>query len=66
MKKQNLGLLFTGLLLLGAGLLSPSNGVDDKVDRQPLDMLAETVLIICSAVVIYWVIRQVSKIRQAQ
>jgi hypothetical protein len=28
MKKKLFGLLFTGLLLMGAGLISPSNGLD--------------------------------------
>lgn len=34
------------LLLLGAGLISPSNGVDDLVIKNPATMLLETAVII--------------------
>jgi hypothetical protein len=49
--------LLVGLLLLGAGLLSPSNGVDDKVDREPLQMLVETSAIILAAVSLFLMYR---------
>lgn len=64
MTKQSFGLLFTGLLLLGAGLISPSNGVDDAVQREPLEMLAETILIILSAVLIYYTTGQAVKMKR--
>lgn len=66
MKKQTFGLLFTGLLLLGAGLISPSNGVDDAVQREPMEMLAETILIILSAVLIYYTTGQAVKMRRSR
>jgi len=66
MTKQNFGLLFTGLLLLGAGLISPSNGVDDAVQREPLEMLAETMLIILSGVLIYYTTGKAVKIRRSR
>ncbi len=64
MTKQSFGLLCTGLLLLGAGLISPSNGVDDAVQREPLEMLAETILIILSAVLIYYTTGQAVKMKR--
>lgn len=66
MKKQTFGLLFTGLLLLGAGLISPSNGVDDAVQREPMEMLAETILIILSAVLIYYTTGQAVKMKRSR
>ncbi len=66
MKKKLFGLLFTGLLLMGAGLISPSNGVDDAVQREPLEMLAETMLIIFSAVLIYYTTGQAVKMKRSR
>ena len=43
-------------MLLAAGLISPSNGVDDKVSKDPLTMLLETVtivLVISSAYILF-------------
>lgn len=47
------------IMLLGAGLVSPSNGVDDKVDRLPLQMLFETIIIILAVLSIHFVYRYV-------
>ena len=46
------------MMLLGAGLVSPSNGVDDKVDRLPLQMLFETFIIILVVLCVYFLFRQ--------
>ena len=46
------------IMLLGAGLVSPSNGVDDKVDKPPLLMLFEMVIIIFVVLSIYFLFRQ--------
>ena len=46
------------IMLLGAGLVSPSNGVDDKGDKLPLQMLFETFIIILAVLSIYFLHRQ--------
>lgn len=46
------------IMLLGAGLVSPSNGVDDKVDKLPLQMLFETFIIILAVLSIHFLHRQ--------
>ena len=46
------------IMLLGAGLVSPSNGVDDKVDKPPLQMLFETFIIILVVLSIHFLHRQ--------
>jgi hypothetical protein len=51
--KETIKQLLVGILLLGAGLISPSNGIDDKVDREPLQMLIETGIIILIAILLY-------------
>lgn len=50
---KQLNHLFAGLLLIVAGLISPSNGVDDRVDNSPLEMLSKVTMIIFSALAIY-------------
>ena len=46
------------IMLLGAGLVSPSNGEDDKGDKLPLQMLFETFIIILAVLSIYFLHRQ--------
>ncbi|MBX7127238.1 MAG: hypothetical protein K1X47_16200 [Cyclobacteriaceae bacterium] len=45
--------LLTGLLMLAAGLISPSNGVDEGIVRDPVAMLLETLLVVAVAVLVY-------------
>lgn len=51
--------LLIALLLIGAGLISPSNGVDDKMDRDLLQMLTRTVIIIIAALAIFLLYKRV-------
>lgn len=63
--------LLIALLLMGTGLISPSNGIDDKVDHGVLDMLLVTAISIISVAVMFlifkWFISQykitISKIK---
>ena len=45
--------LLVALLLVVAGLISPSNGVDDKMNRDLLPMLTQTGIIMMSGIVIF-------------
>ena len=47
-EKTNLQLLFVAILLIVAGTLSPSNGVDDRTYKIPSELIA-TILIAISA-----------------
>jgi len=50
--------LLIALLLIGVGLISPSNGVDDKVDRDLLQMLTQTVIIMISGIAIFLIYKK--------
>jgi hypothetical protein len=56
--KEPIKQLMVGLLLLATGLLSPSNGIDDKVNRDPVQMLIETILIIAAAITLYLILQK--------
>lgn len=62
-RSPNVRQLVVGLLLLGVGLISPSNGVDDKVNMRPAQMLFETFLIIGVGLLAYFIYRQVLILR---
>ena len=51
--------LLVGLLLLGAGLISPSNGLDDKIDREPLHMLIQATIIMFAGLAIYFTYKRI-------
>lgn len=50
--------LMVMLLLFGAGVISPSNGVDDLVIKNPSVMLMETALIILVATIAILIFKQ--------
>ncbi len=50
--------LLIAFLLIGVGLLSPSNGVDDKMDHDLLQMLTQTAIIIVSATAIFLIYKR--------
>lgn len=56
--------LFVGFLLLGTGLISPSNGIDEKADRDPLHMLMVTAIIMITSVVIYVITQKLFQIKK--
>ncbi len=45
--------LFTTILLIVVGLISPSNGVDDRTYKTPIEMLAILFIVILSASFFY-------------
>lgn len=57
--------LAVAVLLLAAGLLSPSNGIDDKVDRTPLHILTVTILIMAAAVGIFLIAKKFEAMQEA-
>ncbi len=62
--KSLLKQLFVALMLLLAGAISPSNGVDDRVNRQPVEMLIETFVIIAIGVLAYLIHQHLSTHRR--
>ncbi|MBS1542922.1 MAG: hypothetical protein JST14_04775 [Bacteroidetes bacterium] len=57
--------LLLAACLLTAGLISPSNGVDEGFRRDPAEMLVETLLIIAACLITYLLVRgRVSYVRE--
>lgn len=51
-------MLAVGMVLVGAGLLSPSNGVDAAVSGKPLEMLIRAAVILFAVIFIYLITRK--------
>lgn len=51
-------MLIVGVVLVGAGLLSPSNGVDAAVSSRPLVMLTRAAVILVVVIVVYLMTRR--------
>lgn len=60
----NLKSLFVAILLIVAGLISPSNGVDDRTYKTPLEMLTVILVVIFAAVTIYVVWNLIEKYKE--
>ena len=54
-ENQNLHSLFITIILIITGIISPNNGVDDSVNKQPHQMLHSAFIIIVSAIFVYLV-----------
>jgi hypothetical protein len=53
--------LLVALLLIGAGLISPSNGVDDKIECDLFPMLTETAIIMILAIGVLLIFKRFSQ-----
>ena len=60
----NLKSLFVAILLIVAGLISPSNGVDDRTYKTPLEMLTVILVVVFAAVTIYVVWNLIEKYKE--
>ncbi|WP_428666489.1 hypothetical protein [Runella sp.] len=54
-EKINLQLLLISILLIVAGTLSPSNGVDAKSYKTPLELITTTLITVLAGVAVYLV-----------
>lgn len=52
-EKTNLKPLFVSIILILAGIISPSNGLDDTIHKSPYQILSTIFIVIISAVSIY-------------
>ncbi|MBA2612817.1 MAG: hypothetical protein H0U95_12650 [Bacteroidetes bacterium] len=50
---NNLKSLFVSILLIVAGLISPSNGVDDRSYKTPLEILSILTIVVVATTLIY-------------
>lgn len=53
-EKANLQSLSVAILLIVAGTLSPSNGVDDSINKTPLDLIITILAIISTGLAVYF------------
>ena len=53
-EKTNVQSLFVAILLIVAGTLSPSNGVDDRVNKTPVYLIITLLIIITISFLIYF------------
>ena len=54
MKKNiNLKPLFVSVILILAGIIAPSNGLDDKIRKSPYQILSTIFIVLASAASIY-------------
>jgi hypothetical protein len=52
-EKTNLQSFFVAMILLLAGTLSPSNGLDEKVSKTPLEMILTVIVIVSTGLLVY-------------
>ncbi len=62
---KNLKPLFVAILLIAAGLISPSNGLDDSTKKTPLEMLTTVFYVVFSTMTIYAVSRLIEKRKES-
>ena len=61
-EKANYQSLFATILLIVAGTISPSNGVDDKIHKSPLELITTMLIIVSAGIAVYiiwnWIEKQ--------
>ncbi len=62
---NNLKSLFVAILLVLAGLISPSNGVDDRTNKTPLESLTIMFVAIIAGTTAYLVWNSIEKYKEA-
>jgi hypothetical protein len=50
-------------MLIAAGLVSPSNGVDDKISGEPSQMLTRAAVILLSIILVYLLAKKLKALR---
>lgn len=53
MEKTNYHAFILPCLLMFAGILSPSNGIDDAVEKEPYDLFATASILLLASVFLY-------------
>lgn len=64
-EKANYQPLFLALLLILAGTLSPSNGVDDRIYKTPLELLTTMLVIMFAVLAIYFIWNNIEKHKES-
>ncbi len=52
-EKANYQPQFVCILLIVAGTLSPSNGVDDKSNKSPLELITTMLVVVSAGLIVY-------------
>ena len=63
-EKANLQSLFVAILLIVAGTLSPSNGVDDRSYKTPLELITTMLIAVSVGVVAYLAWNRIEKYKE--
>jgi Na+/H+ antiporter NhaD/arsenite permease-like protein len=64
-EKSNLQPLFGAILLIVAGLVSPSNGVDDRSLNTPIQLITTMLLVIAAGVGVYFAWSSIEKYKES-
>jgi len=64
-EKANYQSLFVAILLIVAGTLSPSNGVDDRIYKTPLELITTMLVAISFGVVAYLTWNWIEKYKES-
>jgi divalent metal cation (Fe/Co/Zn/Cd) transporter len=65
-EKTNLQPLFVAIILILAGTLSPSNGIDDRVNKTPLELIITALVIVFAALTVYFIWNRIEKYKESQ
>ena len=64
-EKTNLQSLFVSILLIVAGTLSPSNGVDDRSYKTPLELTTTMLIIVSVGLAVYFAWNWIEKYKES-
>jgi hypothetical protein len=64
-EKTNLQSLFIAILLIVAGTLSPSNGVDDRSYKTPLELITSMLIIVSGGLAVHFSWNWIEKHKEA-
>lgn len=64
-EKANYKPLLFALLLIVAGTISPSNGVDDRVNKTPLELLITMLVIVSVGLAVYFIWNRIEKNKES-
>ena len=57
--------LFVAILLIIAGIFSPSNGVDDRSYKTPLELITTMIIVFTAGLAVYFILILVEKRKEA-
>jgi protein-S-isoprenylcysteine O-methyltransferase Ste14 len=54
-EKANFQTLLSAIMLIVAGMISPSNGVDERIHKTPLELITSVLVIVVIVITLYFI-----------